>query len=110
MYGQHAIRRATIDPPALNHYKQLVKRPSSEKPFDSEVRDRNELKMFLTVKNPSSDLTGNESMKSAQISKADILSQHLLKPKQLTHDEMLLSYGQSSLNRGLDLSRHNAFH
>ena len=49
--------------------------------------------MFLTVKNPSSELTGAESMKSAQISKADILSQHLLKPKQLTHDEMLLSYG-----------------
>ena len=66
VYGQHAIRRTTIDPPALNHYKQLVKRPSSEKPFDQEDIDhRNDLRMFLTANNPKTEAAYPESMKSA---------------------------------------------
>ena len=48
-----------VDPPALNHYKQLMKRPSSERPIDSVEDDRDNLKMFLTVNNPSTDINAD---------------------------------------------------
>jgi len=57
------MRRTTIDPPALNHYKQLMKRPSSERPFDSEAEGRNGMKMFgNTVNQQSSDLHNDSIM------------------------------------------------
>ena len=49
VYGQHVLRKTTIDPPALNHYKQLIKRPSSERPFDtSEIGMRNKKSLQTT--------------------------------------------------------------
>ena len=64
-----------IDPPALNHYKQLMKRPSSERPIDSASveEDRDNLKMFLTVNNPSTDINADSiASQAAEVDRKSI--------------------------------------
>ena len=91
VYGQHVIRRTTIDPPALNHYKQLIKRPSSERPADSFDDGQTDLKMFMTVKDPTSNDLNNDSSISN-----DILAHSrktTVKTNNFPHEAMLLSHG-----------------
>ena len=97
-YGQHVFRRTSVDPPALNNYdKLLMKRPSSERPLDSADEGRNDLKMLMTMNNPSTDVN-NESVRQSDVSRHAIGSTPL-QTNNFTHEAMLLSqYGKTSKN------------
>ena len=82
-----------VDPPALNHYKQLMKRPSSERPIDSVEEDRDHLKMFLTVNNPSTDINADSiASQMNDVERRSIGTTQLL-TNNYTHEAMLLSQG-----------------
>ena len=71
-----------------------MKRPSSERPIESADESRNNLKMFTTMNNPSSEI--NMDSVSGEVSRKGIGST----PHQtnnFTHEAMLLSmYGKTS--------------
>ena len=63
------FRRTSVDPPGLNNYdKLLMKRPSSERPIDSVDEGRKDLKMLMTMNNPSTDINA-DSVHSNEISR-----------------------------------------
>ena len=97
-YGQHVLRRTSIDPPALNNYnKQLMKRPSSERPIESADDVRNDFKMTTTINNPSSDINA-DSVRSNDVSRAGIGTTPI-QTSHFTHEALLLSmYGKTSKN------------
>jgi len=109
VYGQHAIRRTTIDPPALNHYKQLMKRPSSERPIDSaeDQVSRNDLKVFMTMNNPSSELNNDSIVSGHDQSKTAFTSATPLLTNNFTHEAMLLS-GMSGKSKAFHQNRANS--
>ena len=71
-----------------------MKRPSSERPIDSaEIDGRNDLKIFMTMNNPSSDLndgsymSNHEASRTAHTNATPIQTTH----NNYTHEAMLLS-------------------
>ena len=71
-----------------------MKRPSSERPIDSDDAGRNDYKMFFTVNNnPSSDVNNDSSIVSQENSRSNIGTTPQL-TNNFTHEAMLLSYGK----------------
>lgn len=111
VYGQHVLRKTTIDPPALNHYKQLIKRPSSERPFEtSEIGKRNKNSLHTTL--------GQQIELAADSIVADDITRSLMgttpghshlqiTASQFAHEAMLLS-GQKSAQKSSGVFQNRA--
>ena len=94
-YGQHVLRRTTVDPPALSHYKQLLNRPSSDRPLaHSPDGDdtRNQKQMYNTVSNAGGHLASDMHNDSIISTKDEM---PYATAQKFPHEQMLLSQGRS---------------